>query len=225
MALSLLSATLASVGTVAVLRPSGSVATPSPAPAGSTTSVVNLDSSEAVVQVAAKASPAVVTITSSSVNTRFGPFSVPATGVGSGFVFDSNGYILTNWHVVEGGGTLTVALKDGRQLPARVVASDPDHDLAVVRVDGTNLPSVQIGSSADLQIGQLVVALGSPLGTFPASVVPPALGDIILGVTEDVTASRRAAVPNSNSPGATTAEHPIVGEAILDAFTHDAGAY
>src|SRR2546426_9708050 len=78
MALSLLSATLASIGTVAVLRPSASVVTPSAAPAGSTSSVVNLDSSEAVVQVAAKASPAVVTITSSSVNTRFGPFSVPA---------------------------------------------------------------------------------------------------------------------------------------------------
>src|SRR2546427_3328531 len=184
MALSLLSATLASVGTVAVLRPSGSVATPSPAPAGSTTSV-NLDSSEAVVQVAAKASPAVVTITSSSVNTRFGPFSVPATGVGSGFVFDSNGYILTNWHVVEGGGTLTVALKDGCQLPARVVASDPDHDLAVVKVDGTNLPSVQIGSSADLQIGQLVVAIGSPLGTFTDSVT----SGILSGSGREITVS------------------------------------
>jgi len=147
-AVSLVSASLASVGTAALLRPSGTGASNSAASTSTTTSVVHLDSSEAVVEVAAKVSPAVVTITSSSVNTRFGPFSVPATGVGSGFIFDANGYILTNWHVVEGGGTLTVTLKDGRDLAARVVASDSDKDLAVVNVDATNLLLAQSRSTS-----------------------------------------------------------------------------
>jgi serine protease Do len=124
-----------------------------------------------------------VTITSSSVSTRVGPFSVPATGVGSGFIFDASGYILTNWHVVEGNGTLTVALKDGRELAARVVASDPDKDLAVVKVDATNLPTVQIGTSSDLQVGQLVVAIGSPLGTFTDSVT----SGILSGTGREIT--------------------------------------
>jgi serine protease Do len=211
-AVSLLSATIASVGTTALLRPSQTgAANPSPA-VNTTTSVVHVDSDNAVVDVAAKVSPAVVTITSSSVNTRFGPFSVPATGVGSGFIFDSNGYILTNWHVVEGNGTLTVTLKDGRDLAARVVASDPEKDLAVVKVDATNLPTAQIGSSSNLQVGQLVVAIGSPLGTFTDSVTSGILSGTgrEITVTDPLTRQQRtvsnllqtdAAINEGNSGG------------------------
>jgi serine protease Do len=182
-AVSLLSASIASVGTAALLRPSTTGAVAGSPSTSTTTNVVHVDSTDAVVAVAAKASPAVVTITSSSVSTRVGPFSVPATGVGSGFIFDASGYILTNWHVVEGNGTLTVALKDGRELAARVVASDPDKDLAVVKVDATNLPTVQIGTSSDLQVGQLVVAIGSPLGTFTDSVT----SGILSGTGREIT--------------------------------------
>src|SRR5439155_6487811 len=154
----------------------------------------------------------VVTIMSSSVNSRFGPFSVPATGVGSGFIFDANGYILTNWHVVEGNGTLTVTLEDGRDLAARVVASDPDKDLAVVKVDASNLPTVQIGSSSNLQVGQLVVAIGSPLGTFTDSVTSGILSGTgrEITVTDPLTRQQRtvsnllqtdAAINEGNSGG------------------------
>ena len=210
-AVSLLSATIASVGTTALLHP-GETGAANPSPSANTTSVVHVDSGNAVVDVAAKASPAVVTITSSSVNSRFGPFSVPATGVGSGFIFDANGYILTNWHVVEGNGTLTVTLEDGRDLAARVVASDPDKDLAVVKVDASNLPTVQIGSSSNLQVGQLVVAIGSPLGTFTDSVTSGILSGTgrEITVTDPLTRQQRtvsnllqtdAAINEGNSGG------------------------
>jgi serine protease Do len=170
---SLASALVASLLTAAVVtyaRPA-QAAPPAAAATAATSgsSTVQVNGSDAVVSVAEKASPAVVTITVSSVS-NFGPYSVPSTGVGSGFIFDSNGWILTNRHVVQGGGNLTVTLNDGRKLTGTVAATDTEHDLAVVKVDATGLPTVPLGSSATVKVGQLVVAIGSPLGTFTDSV-------------------------------------------------------
>ena len=124
-----------------------------------------------IVSVAERVSPAVVTITSSvAARGNYGPFSVPASGVGSGVIFRADGWILTNAHVVEDATSLVVTLKDGRELDATVIESDPTKDLAVVKVDATGLPTADIGSSATLQVGQLVVAIGSPLGQFTDSV-------------------------------------------------------
>ena len=81
-------------------------------------------------------------------------------------MFDAAGLILTNDHVVDGGTTITVAFQDGTELPGTVVASDPAKDLAVVHVDAAGLPTIPAGSSDALRVGQLVVAIGSPLGTF-----------------------------------------------------------
>jgi S1-C subfamily serine protease len=96
--------------------------------------------------------------------------SIPATGVGSGVIFDSNGWILTNHHVVEGGEKFDVELKDGRVLSGKVYGIDTLTDLAIVKVDATGLPSATIGESDALKVGQLVVAIGSPLGTYSNSV-------------------------------------------------------
>ncbi len=170
---SLLAAIVASVTTAALVIPPPA---PSPTPVvanvspASHTVIQVHDGSQAVVDVAARVSPAVVTITSSSAGSGFGPFSVPATGVGSGFVFRSDGLILTNWHVVENADQLTVEFNDGRQVAGAVVAQDQANDLAVVRVAATGLPTATLGTSANLKIGQLVVAIGSPLGTFTDSV-------------------------------------------------------
>ena len=111
-----------------------------------------------------------VTITSDIAANQFDQFSAPSTGVGSGFVFDANGWILTNDHVVEGATTLTVTFKGGRELKARVVAIDANADLAVIKVSATGLAAVEIGTSAGLQVGQLLIAIGSPVGTFSDSV-------------------------------------------------------
>ncbi|HYH93912.1 MAG TPA: trypsin-like peptidase domain-containing protein, partial [Candidatus Saccharimonadales bacterium] len=139
---------------------------------GTTTTPVTLSTSEAVIAVAESASPAVVTITTGTAGdpNAFGPGSMPATGVGSGFVFDADGLILTNAHVIEGATTVTVTFQDGTERAGTVVSTDPQHDLAVVRVEGTGLPTIEIGDASALKVGQLVVAIGSPLGTFTETV-------------------------------------------------------
>ena len=91
-------------------------------------------------------------------------------GIGSGFIFDPNGWILTNRHVVADAEQLTVELKDGRQFEGRVYGIDTLTDLAIVKVDATDLPIAALGESDGLKIGQLVVAIGSPLGMYSFSV-------------------------------------------------------
>jgi serine protease Do len=198
---SVISASVASLATVALVRPStaapGAASTAANQASTGGQTVVQLNSSDAIVQVAAKVSPAVVTITTQSAGGSLSPFSVPSTGVGSGFIYDSSGFILTNYHVVEGGGNLTVTLQDGRELPGRVATSDQEHDLAVVKIDATGLPTVAIGSSAGLKVGQLLVAIGSPLGTFTDSVTSGILSATGRSITVgDPTTRQRRTISN-----------------------------
>ena len=125
-----------------------------------------------LVGVVANARESVVTITAQGVATRnpFSPFNVPATGVGSGIVVSSNGLILTNYHVVEGARTLSVATHDGQTLDATVIATDEAHDLAVIRATGGALKAAALGDSDQLLPGQTVLAIGSPLGEFTETV-------------------------------------------------------
>jgi S1-C subfamily serine protease len=172
LATSIVAALIASFGTAALVVPREPAATTaadaSPEPVAQS-AVHVVGAPDAVVDVAARVSPAVVTITNSSAGS-FGPFSVPTTGVGSGFVFRADGLILTNWHVVVGADTVSVAFNDGSLSTGRVVGSDQQLDLAIVRVDASGLPVAPLGTSAGLRPGQLVVAIGSPLGTFTDSV-------------------------------------------------------
>ena len=85
-------------------------------------------------------------------------------GTGSGFILDANGTILTNAHVVEGADEVSVTLKDGRELRGEVVGEDSLTDVAVIKVDATNLPIVNIGNSDALRPGEWAIAIGNPLG-------------------------------------------------------------
>lgn len=84
--------------------------------------------------------------------------------VGSGFIISEDGYILTNAHVVEDTETIMIGLRDRRELEAEVVGADPRSDVALLKVDAENLPSVSIGDPNSLQVGQWVMAIGSPFG-------------------------------------------------------------
>ncbi len=85
-------------------------------------------------------------------------------GLGSGFIINKDGTILTNAHVVDGAEKVTVTLKDGRTFQGKVMGRDPVTDVAVVKVDATNLPVVKIGDSKTLQPGETAIAIGNPLG-------------------------------------------------------------
>ncbi|HCE76927.1 MAG TPA: hypothetical protein DEP04_09900 [Dehalococcoidia bacterium] len=89
---------------------------------------------------------------------------IPQTGVGSGIIIDKSGNILTNNHVVEGADLITVTLNDGRSYPATLVGSDNITDLAVIKISAAKLVPAKIGRSADLQVGEDVIAVGHALG-------------------------------------------------------------
>jgi S1-C subfamily serine protease len=179
----ILGAVLASGGTFLALDASGALnrtATPGTAPASNATNAgarqpVTLDESSAIIDVAAKVSPAVVRITAEGTNANALGDQIPQTGVGSGVIYDSRGWILTNRHVVTNDSAqiaskLTVELKDGRELEGRVYGVDTLTDLAIVKIEASDLPAAAVGDSSALKVGQLVIAIGSPLGTYSNSV-------------------------------------------------------
>jgi serine protease Do len=89
---------------------------------------------------------------------------VPMRGLGSGFIVSNDGYIITNAHVVEGAEHVTVRLTDRREFKAKVVGADKQSDIAVLKIDAKSLPTVKLGKSADANVGEWVVAIGSPFG-------------------------------------------------------------
>jgi S1-C subfamily serine protease len=180
LAAALLSAILASGGTVLALKGSGALDATIAGSNGTATTAgarqpVTIDESSAIIDAAAKAGPAVVRIFVSGTATDAFGGTIPERGIGSGVIFDTAGWILTNKHVVTDtdgaiADSLTVELKDGRQFEGTVYGIDTLTDLAIVQIHADDLTAATIGSSADLEVGQLAIAIGSPLGTFSNSV-------------------------------------------------------
>jgi S1-C subfamily serine protease len=170
-----------------LMRPEGAATAADQTPRGTNVSSVTIDESSAVINAVERAMPAVVQITTSAQGGL-------QTGLGSGFIFDSDGWILTNKHVVDDADQLTVILNDTRQLEGRVYGIDTLTDLAIVKVDATDLPVATIGSSEDLEQGQLAVAIGNPLGQFENTVttgIISGLGrQIIAGSAQSTNAER-----------------------------------
>jgi S1-C subfamily serine protease len=124
--------------------------------------------SRTVVGAVARVAPAVVNIgVAQRVKARNGDREV--SGNGSGFVITPDGFILTNSHVVHEANAISVNLPDGRECSAELTGDDPDTDLAVIRIDAPHLAHVRLADSENLRVGQLVIAIGNPLG-FEASV-------------------------------------------------------
>jgi putative serine protease PepD len=168
------SATLASASTYALFSltadhgsPTAAVTSATPNAAAAVTGSVS-DAADLTAVVAA-ARLSVVTITTQA-SGALSPFSVPTAGVGSGIVLTADGYILTNRHVVQGSGSLTVELADGRQFDGTVVTVSQTDDLALVKIPATGLTPARIGDSANLKVGETALAIGSPLGTYTETV-------------------------------------------------------
>ena len=185
---------------------------PAPAPAaplqaaapGGPVRVVSEES--VVINVVKQVRPAVVNInTESQVQTVFGVF--PEQGAGSGVIVRPDGYILTNNHVVQGATNIKVTLIGGKTLAGKIVGRDPLADLAVVKVDTNDpLPAARLGSSANLQVGQLAIAIGNPfaLGSTVTTGVVSALNRRIeqANLVVDNLIQTSAAINPGNSGGA-----------------------
>ena len=174
LAAALAAAILSSGGTVLALTASGALDRPAaPTTSGPNANAVGvrqpitIEESSAIIDVAAKAGPSVVRITTEGVDPNA---AIPQEGVGSGVIFDSNGWVLTNRHVVAGATKLVVELQDGTEYAGTIYGVDTLTDLAIVKIDATGLPAATVGDSDGLKVGELVIAIGSPLGTFSNTV-------------------------------------------------------
>ncbi len=170
LAASLIGAMLATGGTFAAIEVGRAPATLTPATSSAVTGIqasitgTAVEPNTAIERAFAATDPAVVTITS-SFDQQGG-----AVGVGSGTLFSTAGWILTNRHVVDGATTVSVQLADGRTFPATVYGVASATDLAIVKITASGLTAATIGTSSDLVVGQTVIAIGSPLGQYTNTV-------------------------------------------------------
>ncbi|MFO7533743.1 MAG: trypsin-like peptidase domain-containing protein [Candidatus Limnocylindrales bacterium] len=147
--------------------------------------VVRVVEENAVTAAVDEVSPAVVTITPRG---RDGSFIFES--VGSGVIFDADGWVVTNRHVVCNADTLTVQLADGQRFAGQIHGLDTLTDLAIVKIEGVDLPAVDIGNSSTLKVGQHAIAIGSPLGTFTNSVTTGVVSALGRQIDVDDSCSR-----------------------------------
>ena len=119
-----------------------------------------------VVAIAEKVTPSVVGVKTFGTAYTYWGQRIPnqELGSGSGIIYSEDGYIITNYHVIEDATSVMITLSDGTEYDARIIGSDASSDLAVLKVDAADLPEADFGDSSALQIGELVVAIGNPLG-------------------------------------------------------------
>jgi putative serine protease PepD len=169
----------------------------------------NLTTDEALtVKIYSEASPAVANINTQAVEYDFFRNPVPVQGAGSGFVIDPRGYVITNYHVVQGAQNIEVILGDRTHYPAKFVGADEENDVALVKIDpkGRTLVALPLGDSANLLVGQKVLAIGNPFGfssTLTTGVVSAIGRTIKTGDTTliDEAIQTDAAINQGNSGG------------------------
>ena len=143
----------------------------------------------------------VVSINCSSVSTNIFGQSVQSASSGSGFIITQDGYIVTNHHVVSGASSVTVTLYDGTEYPATVVGSDSDYDVAVLKINATDLQPVTLGNSSSVNVGDSVLAIGNPLGELTFSMSQGIVSCCDRAINVDGTPFNMIQVDASINPG------------------------
>jgi S1-C subfamily serine protease len=153
--------------------------------------------------------PAVVTVLnqqSAGAANALPPGPAQPIGIGTGFIFDDQGHIVTNAHVVEGGDAVTVTLQNGEIRPAKLIGADPISDLAVLQIDPPVPATAKFADSDQVEIGERVLAIGSPLGDFTGTVTEGIVGALGRDLPDDAGAyanliQHDAAINPGNSGG------------------------
>lgn len=160
-----------------------------------------------VAEVAAKAADSVVEINTETVSSSFYGGQRVSQSAGSGVILSADGYIVTNNHVVAGADSITVRTRDGKSYAANLVGTDPDTDLAVLKIEASGLTPAVLGSSDDLVVGETAVAIGNPLGELGGTVTSGIISALSREVTIDnqtmTLLQTNAAINPGNSGGPT----------------------
>jgi serine protease Do len=165
------------------------------------TTAINEARQSAIVDAAARVSPAVVSVNvlkrrRQVTRDPFDFFFVPresertVEGFGSGFVVSRDGVVITNQHVTDGADQIVVTMRDGRDYPAKLLGEDPLTDIAVLKIEGTDLPTTPLGASSDLQIGEWVVAIGNPYAYLLGNTEPTVTAGVVSAVGRNLLPSR-----------------------------------
>ena len=157
-------AVLVMVAVVGCASPQANYSTPLPSPSPTTASnTTESFSLPSITEVVEAVKPAVVSVMVGTVSYNIFLQPVPTEQAGSGVIIDDRGYIITNNHVVEGAESITVTLTDGRAFDATLTGTDPLTDLAVIKIEGDSLPTVEFSKSSEVEVGEWVVAIGNAL--------------------------------------------------------------
>lgn len=185
------------------------VATPTPGPlvAGGTSGGDDVEARR--IAIYQRVAPAVVNITTQVLRTDFFWGTTPEEGSGSGFIWDTDGHIVTNYHVIDGAQQIEVSFGGDTSLPAIVVGGDPINDLAVLKVDSVpaGVQPVEIGTSTDLRVGQTAIVIGNPFGQFERTMTQGIVSALNRTIQTDTSTVLRgviqtdAAINHGNSGG------------------------
>ena len=152
-------------------------------------------------EVAQLVKDSVVEITTEQIVTGSFMQQYVSEGAGSGVIITADGYIVTNHHVIEGATNINVRLADGKEHKAKLIGSDAKTDLAVIKLETTGLTPAAFGSSAELQVGEKVVAVGNPLGKLGGTVTQGIISALDREITIDNTTMRLLQTDTAINPG------------------------
>jgi 2-alkenal reductase len=165
---------------------------------------MTVNASSEIIDTVRKVEPAVVTVVSNLGGSTFGPRGGQAEASGSGVIISEQGHIITNNHVIDGANSVFVIYNDGTRVEASIVGADPVTDIAVLKVNGPVPAYLPFGDSSALQLGETVIAIGSPLGNYRGSVtvgVVSGLNRTVQGTAQENLIQTDAAINHGNSGG------------------------